>query len=140
MSDVASALADTIAADDPLLAAAVAERPALADGHPADAARGPRAASDPEAYRFALEAIHEGHLLHNGGGRLVVTDDLDLRLLAGDRLYAEGLERVAALDDVEAIVELSRLIVRCSVAKADLEPEAADSAWAEACSVIGGLA
>lgn len=140
MSDVASALARTIAADDPLLAATVADRPTLADGHPAAAAAGPRTASDPDAYRFALEAIHEGHLLHNGGGRLVVTDDIDLRLLAGDRLYAEGLERVAALGDVEAIVELSRLIIRCSVAKADLQPEVADSAWAEACSAIGGLA
>lgn len=140
MSDVASALAGTIAADDPLLAEAVVARPVLGDGPPAAASRGPRAAGDPDAYRFALEAIHEGHLLHNGGGRVVVTDDLDLRLLAGDRLYAEGLERVAALGDVEAIVELSRLIIRCSVAKADSDPGGATSAWAEACSAIGGLA
>ena len=36
--------------------------------------------------------------------------DADLRLLAGDYLYALGLERLAALGDLEAVRELSDLI------------------------------
>ncbi len=36
--------------------------------------------------------------------------DDDLALLAGDYLYARGLERLAALGDLEAVRELSDLI------------------------------
>src|SRR5918994_486410 len=41
---------------------------------------------------------------------LVVGADRDLALLAGDYLYARGLERLAALEDLEAVRELSDLI------------------------------
>ena len=41
---------------------------------------------------------------------MVVGADADLALLAGDYLYARGLERLAALGDLEAIRELSDLI------------------------------
>ena len=37
-------------------------------------------------------------------------DDPDLALLAGDRLYALGLERLAALGDLEAVAELADVI------------------------------
>ena len=57
-----------------------------------------------------IESVREGYLLHYGEPRVVVGADPDLALLAGDYLYALGLERLAALGDLEAIRELSDLI------------------------------
>jgi hypothetical protein len=73
------------------------------------AAAGPRAAGRGE-YALVLEAVREGYLLHYGEGRIVAGVDPDLALLAGDYLYAIGLERLAALGDLEAVRELSDLI------------------------------
>ena len=42
-----------------------------------------------------LEAVYEAYLLHYGEPRAFVGMDADLRLLAGDALYAQGLERLA---------------------------------------------
>ena len=42
-----------------------------------------------------VEAVREGYLLHYGDGRVVRGADPDLALLAGDYLYALGLERLA---------------------------------------------
>jgi hypothetical protein len=78
------------------------------------AAAGPRAGADPGAYALLTEAIHEGYLLHYGQPRIVVGSDADLALLAGDYLYALGLERLAALGDLEAVRELSDLISLCA--------------------------
>ena len=50
-----------------------------------------------------IEAVREGYLLHYGEPRIVVGADTDLALLAGDYLYALGLERLAALGDLEAV-------------------------------------
>jgi hypothetical protein len=74
------------------------------------AAAGPRAAASPADYALIVEAVREGYLLHYGRPRLVAGDDADLALLAGDYLYALGLERLAAVGDLEAISELSDLI------------------------------
>ena len=74
------------------------------------AARGPRAAQAPGEYALVVESVREGYLLHYGEPRVVVGADADLALLAGDYLYALGLERLAALGDLEAIRELSDLI------------------------------
>jgi hypothetical protein len=74
------------------------------------AARGPRAAQAPGEYALVIESVREGYLLHYGEPRVVVGTDADLALLAGDYLYALGLERLAALGDLEAIRELSDLI------------------------------
>ena len=139
MTDTAHRLASVIAADDRLLAECVSSEPAFAAGPAADAAAGPRAAADPESYRYALEAIREGHLLHGGSGQLIGTSDGDLALLAGDRLYAEGLVKMAELGDSFAISELSSLIVSCAVARAAGDGSAMESAWAEACARIGGV-
>jgi hypothetical protein len=57
-----------------------------------------------------VESIREGYLLHYGEPRVVGGADADLALLAGDYLYALGLERLAALGDLEAIRELADLI------------------------------
>jgi hypothetical protein len=73
-------------------------------------AAGPRAAEDPGDYGLLFEAIREGFLLHYGKPRLIAAADPDLRLLAGDYLYALGLERLAARGDVAAVIELGDLI------------------------------
>jgi hypothetical protein len=74
------------------------------------AAAGPRAAGAPDEYLLLVEAIREGYLLHYETPRLIEGADSDLRLLAGDYLYALGLERLAARGDMEAVVELADLI------------------------------
>ena len=74
------------------------------------AAAGPRAEADPAAYATVLEAVREGYLLHYGEPRLLRGLDPDLALLAGDHLYALGLDRLAGLGDLEAVRELSDLI------------------------------
>lgn len=74
------------------------------------AAAGPRAADAGEEYTLLFEAIREGFLLHYGEPRLLAGPDPDLRLLAGDYLYALGLQRLAARGDLEAVCELGDLI------------------------------
>jgi hypothetical protein len=73
-------------------------------------AAGPRAADARDDYLLLVEAIREGYLLHYGKPRLIDAADPDLRLLAGDFLYALGLERLAAHGDLEAVRELADLI------------------------------
>jgi hypothetical protein len=82
------------------------EEPALG----ALAASGPRAEDAPGEYTFLVEAIREGYLLHYETPRLIDGADEDLRLLAGDYLYALGLERLAARGDLDAVRELADLI------------------------------
>jgi len=74
------------------------------------AATGQAAADDPAAYALVIESVREGYLLHYGEPRVIVGADPDLRLLAGDYLYALGLERLAGLGDLQAVRELSDLI------------------------------
>jgi hypothetical protein len=74
------------------------------------AAAGPRAVAARGQYALLVESIREGYLLHYGDPRIVVGADPDLALLAGDYLYALGLERLAALGDLAAVRELSDLI------------------------------
>src|SRR5215210_7166255 len=74
------------------------------------AAAGPRAAAAPDEYVLLVEAIREGYLLHYETPRLIEGADGDLRLLAGDYLYALGLERLAARGDLDAVQELADLI------------------------------
>jgi hypothetical protein len=73
-------------------------------------AGGPRAADAPAEYAILFESIREGYLLHYADARVVNGADEDLALLAGDYLYARGLERLASLGDLEAVRELSDLI------------------------------
>jgi hypothetical protein len=82
------------------------EEPALG----ALAASGPRAAEAPDEYTVLVEAIREGYLLHYETPRLIEGADGDLRLLAGDYLYALGLEKLAARGDLDAVQELADLI------------------------------
>jgi hypothetical protein len=79
--------------------------------------------------RFVLEAVYEGYLLHYGEPRLFAGMDPDLRLLAGDALYALGLARLAEHGDLPAVVELSDLISRSAEAHAEGRGEAAEALW-----------
>ena len=78
---------------------------------------------------FVLEAIREGYRLHYADGDVVRTEDRDLALLAGDRLYALGLARLAEAGDLEAVRVLADLISECAQAHAENAPERADAAW-----------
>ena len=79
---------------------------------------------------FAVEAIREGWRLHSEGrGSAVAPDDPDLALLAGDRLYALGLERLAADGDLAAIAALADVISECARSHAESDPAAARTAW-----------
>ena len=79
---------------------------------------------------FAVEAIREGWLLHSEGrSRTLAPDDPDLALLGGDRLYALGLERLAADGDLAAIRLLADLISECARSHAEGDPNLAHAAW-----------
>lgn len=90
-------------------------------------AGGPRAADAPSEYAILFESIREGYLLHYARARVVNGADEDLALLAGDYLYARGLERLAALGDLEAVRELSDLI--SLVAQLHAGTDRAADAW-----------
>ncbi len=102
------------------------------------AAAGPRTASNPGEYSLVVEAVYEGYLLHYGEPRLLAGHDADLALLAGDYLYALGLDRLAALGDDHAVGVLSDLISRCAQLHAEKAPEPVPSLWRTAAGEIGG--
>ena len=68
----------------------------------------------PGEYALVAEAVREGYLLHYGEPRLLGGHDQDLALLAGDYLYALGIERLAALGDSESVRLLADLISDCA--------------------------
>jgi hypothetical protein len=115
-----STLAAVVAAADPFLAPHAVSEPGPGrfdgDGLPPDRA-------------FVMEAVHEGYLMHYGEPRAFVRMDPELRLLAGDALYALGLARLAEIGDLEAITELSDLISLCAQAHAERRPELAEELW-----------
>jgi hypothetical protein len=85
-----------------------------------------------EEYALVFEAVREGYLLHYGESRLMAGHDADLGLLAGDYLYALGLDRLAALGDTEAVAVLSELIGRCAQLHAEGRALEVDALWADA--------
>jgi hypothetical protein len=68
---------------------------------------------------FVMEAVYEGFLLHYRAPRAFAGMDRDLRLLAGDALYALGLERLARSGDLRAVTALADLISGCARAEAE---------------------
>src|SRR3954447_16008226 len=108
--------------------AALSEITAAAD--PALRAYGVREPQDAGYGDFVLEAIREGYELHYGTPRAFAGMDDDLRLLAGDALYALGLSRLAETGDLEAVAELADLISACAQAQAESRPEQAERHWA----------
>jgi hypothetical protein len=100
-----------------------------------DPALKPYAVAEPPPGRFhgerafVLEAVYEGFLMHYREPRAFAGMDADLRLLAGDALYALGLERLAQAGDLEAVAELSDLISRSSQAEAEGRRDAIEPLW-----------
>ncbi len=86
---------------------------------------------------FVLEAVYEGYLLHYGVSRAFERMDPDLRLLAGDALYALGLSRLAARGDLEAVAELSDLISLTAQAQAEGRPDLAEQLWERSARTLG---
>ncbi len=85
----------------------------------------------------ALRLVREGHDLHYGATHGRPAGDADLALLDGDRLYAAGLERLAATGDLEAIRALADLISACARAAAEGRPEAAAESWRATARLLG---
>ena len=78
---------------------------------------------------FVLEAVREGYLLHYEEPRAFAGMDPDLRLLAGDSLYALGLARLAEAGDIEAVAELADLISACARAASEGGREGTRELW-----------
>ena len=110
-----SGLAELVGRQGGLLAAAV--RPATRPVHP----------------DLAVAAVREGHDCHYAGaGAVVAPTDPDLALLAGDALYALGLEGLAERGDLEAIRLLADVVSDCARAHAEERPGDADRRWRDA--------
>jgi hypothetical protein len=114
---------------------------AAADGkdgeHALIAASGPRVAEQREHVEIAVAAVEEGYRLHYATPRALRIDDPDLRLLAGDRLYALGLARLAAIGDMTAIAVLADVIALGAQAHASGDEALADAAWQAGATAIG---
>ena len=118
-------LAETLRGEGGLIAAAVApDAPADGDG----------------TYAAVLAAIREGYEQHYGEGRVIRTEDRDLALLAGDRLYALGMAHLAELGDLETVIELADLISLSAQSHAEGEPARAAAAWERASRLRRGAA
>ena len=120
-----SALAEVTAAADPALAPYAVSDPGPGRFDDVDGVRG-----------FVLEAVYEGYLMHYGQPRAFAGMDPDLRLLAGDALYALGLSRLAEAGDVEAVAVLSDLISGSAQAHAEGRPEDAEALWRSSAGVL----
>jgi hypothetical protein len=110
------------------------------DGVPSPAitaAAGPRAAGRSDDYELLVEAIYEGYLLHYREPRVLCVQEADLRLLAGDRLYAIGLARLVELGDTPAVAELADTITLSALAQGQGDPELADAVWAAGARAVG---
>jgi hypothetical protein len=92
----------------------------------------------PGEYALVLEAVREGYLLHYGEPRLLAGHDADLALLAGDYLYALGIERLAALGDTDAVLLLADLISTCAQLHTEDRVDEVPDRWRETVRAIGG--
>jgi hypothetical protein len=101
------------------------------------AASGACAAAHPAEYALVVESVREGYLLHYGEPRLLAGHDPDLALLAGDYLYALGIERLARLGDTSAVRELADLISLSAQLHAEGRPDAVPELWRAAATAVG---
>jgi hypothetical protein len=123
VSDALHQLADELRKEGGLLASTVREDGGQPQPH------GEAVAERGATYPLLVEAIREGYLQHYGSGRVVRPDDPDLALLAGDRLYAFGLERLAAIGDLDSVAELADMIALSAQAHAEGDPTRAQAVW-----------
>jgi hypothetical protein len=92
----------------------------------------------PGQYAFVIEAVREGYLLHYGEPRLLAGHDPDLALLAGDYLYALGIERLAALGNTEAVHRLADLISTCAQLHTEDHSDDVPAVWERSIQEIAG--
>lgn len=124
-----TALAQVVEAVDPALRAhAVSELPGGRYDH-----------LQPEL-AFVLEAVWEGYLAHYDTPRAFAGMDPDLRLLAGDALFALGLERLAESGDLEAVGVLADLISQTARAEAEGRRDDVAGLWEEHVKQLSGSA
>jgi hypothetical protein len=97
-----------------------------------------QAFAPPGEHAFVIEAVREGYLLHYGEPRLMAGHDPDLALLAGDYLYALGIERLAALGDTEAVHRLADLISTSAQLHAEGREDDVPAEWQSAVQAIAG--
>ncbi len=142
-TDALTELAALLRADDSVISPHVGEPEIAAAWLGALAGSGPRTAARPDRYALVVEAVREGYLLHydDARARVVRGAEGDLNLLAGDYLYALGLERLAAIGDLDSVRELSDLIsLAAQIHDGEAAPErtAAESAalWLASVSAI----
>jgi hypothetical protein len=87
---------------------------------------------------LVVESVREGYLLHYEEPRLLAGHDADLALLAGDYLYALGIERLAAEGDTDAVLVLADLISACAQCHAEGHRAEVPGLWKVAVSKISG--
>jgi hypothetical protein len=126
VSTALDALAEQLRSEDTPIAAHVVDT------------RVPVGSEAPDDYALVMEAVREGYLLHYRESRVLTGYDDDLALLAGDYLYALGLDRLAALGDTGAIAVLSELIARCAQLHAEGRADEVEPLWVEAGRRIRG--
>jgi hypothetical protein len=85
-----------------------------------------------------VELVREGYLLHYEQARLLAGHDADLALLAGDYLYALGIERLAASGDIAAILVLADLISSSAQLHAEGRGDEAPAVWERAVEEMSG--
>ena len=139
-SGVVQRLRDAVRASGTPLSSSLGDGPVAASGerpeHALVASAGPRPSAHREDVEIAVAAVDEGYRLHYTQPRALLIDDEDLRLLAGDRLYALGLARLAAVGDMEAIAELADIISLSAQAHAGGDRALADAAWQAGAAAI----
>jgi hypothetical protein len=111
-----------------LLATQLREEDTPISPHVIDPADG-SAFAPPGEYALVIESVREGYLLHYGESRLLAGHDPDLALLAGDYLYALGIERLAVLGDTEAVHRLADLISTCAQLHTEGQEDQVPGVW-----------
>jgi hypothetical protein len=84
-----------------------------------------------------LDSVREGYLLHYGEPRLLAGHDEDLAVLAGDYLYAIGIERLAARGDCDAVLRLAELIGGCAQRHVEGREDEVPALWDATATAVG---
>jgi hypothetical protein len=93
---------------------------------------------DDRTRAFVFEAVYEAFQLHYGSPRAFDGMDDDLRLLAGDAIYALALERLADAGDLPAVGELADLISLSAVAQAEGRDALVRRLWEASAEALAG--
>ena len=85
---------------------------------------------------FVIEAVREAYLLHYAEPRAFDGMDADMRLLAGDALYALGLARLAEAGDLAGVTELTDLISECARLQSEGRREHVEELWERSAAAL----